>query len=668
MEKLLCQVCGSEEMLYENGIFRCKYCHTSHIKRTDTEQSLLSTAERELDILHFENAEDMFRDFIEKYPAVSAGYWGLVRAKFSIKYVTDANGKRLPICHASKYEDFSKDPDFQKAIRYAENREIKDRYYEESVKIKETCEEWRETAKKYSYDVFISFKATENGERTDDYTEMQNLYTHLTEKGYKVFFAPVSAREFTGKKYDAYILNALDTAKAMILYGSKEEYFTATWVQTEWMRYLRMQSKGEKQDGSLLIVYNNLAAHSLPWELRSIQALDGNSKNLYTQIEEHLEKLLTSQRRQTEKYCLACGAKNDLETKYCRECGGNKFVDTYEEYRARLLSQVERQNQKEKKEEKRKALAEARAEKKAAWAAGKAARKEKAKILLKRCIPFAVCVAAIALLTVFFSVCYAIKPALKWLKWTDFLSGTWLKVGLKTRQWQLILTGATVLIVLGIGFYILKKKLSPVLYYVLCALSVGLFAVLPSWWVLIIGVAEVAPCMFLSGFGVKYGIRDRGEKSDFVKSIVWIGIILTFWMILFAVKPELFIGNLVKLKAMANGDGEHAVAARKLFNGYKGRAIALAVFAILCVIGCIVASCFVGSVATVFYLIVPFAIMFLVSEWYMAAFIGDIIKGKNTGDAFGTGLIGGIGLLFSGFGLFFAVWGPCQETDADSNF
>jgi len=59
MEKILCQVCGSEEMTAENGIFRCKYCKTAHITKTDVQQSLLYTAERELDILHFENAEDM---------------------------------------------------------------------------------------------------------------------------------------------------------------------------------------------------------------------------------------------------------------------------------------------------------------------------------------------------------------------------------------------------------------------------------------------------------------------------------------------------------------------------------------------------------------------------------------------------------------------------------
>ena len=172
LEKIICQVCGSEEFQEAGGVLRCKYCHTGHVKKTETQEILLQTAERELDILHFENAEDEFRDFAEKYPHLSAGYWGQVRAKYGIKYISDYNGARIPVCHAARYEDISEDAAFKKAVEKAETGALKKKYLEEGKKIKETCEEWRETAKKYTYDIFISFKATDNDRRTEDYSDM----------------------------------------------------------------------------------------------------------------------------------------------------------------------------------------------------------------------------------------------------------------------------------------------------------------------------------------------------------------------------------------------------------------------------------------------------------------------------------------------------------------
>jgi len=403
LEKILCQVCGSEEMIASDGVLRCKYCHTTHVKKTDAEQILLHTAERELDLLHFENAEDMFLDVTRKYPASSAGYWGLLRAKFSIKYVTDIGGKRIPICHASKYEDFSGDPAFDKAISLAEDEKLRAAYREEAKRIAETCAAWRDTAKDYSYDVFISFKATdgETGGETKDLREMQNLYTYLTEKGYKVFFSPVSARAFAGRQYDAYILNALDTAKVLIVYGSKAEYFSAVWVQTEWARYLRMISKGEKKSGSLLVALDGVDPKNLPRELRSLQALDAGNKRFYVTLSEQLQELFAletkaekekrereeakrqkeaeekaeaerknkelldrlnlleqrqkqeSEEKKEEKYCLACGKKNPTQTKFCMECGGREFVSTENEYEEYRLNQ-ERSARKEAEEEKAK--------------------------------------------------------------------------------------------------------------------------------------------------------------------------------------------------------------------------------------------------------------------------------------------------------------------------
>ena len=258
-----CKNCGSPHVRESGNKLHCVSCGKIFEKNVETDEerdarilylSRLDNAESYLRMSppNFDEAEDRYRDFIKHYPENSDGYWGLVRARYGIKYETDASGKEIPSCYKSSYEDFRKDSDFMKAVQLAESDALYDRLQEQAKLIAGVCKEWREEAKKYEYDVFISFKATDDstGKPTADTAEMHELYTYLLEEGYKVFFSPMSMRRYSGKHYDAYIFNALQSAKVMIVYGSKPEYFTTTWVQNEWTRFLRMQAKGEKKNGA----------------------------------------------------------------------------------------------------------------------------------------------------------------------------------------------------------------------------------------------------------------------------------------------------------------------------------------------------------------------------------------------------------------------------------
>ena len=85
-------------------------------------------------------------------------------------------------------------------------------------------------------------------DRTQDSVEAQELYIHLTKKGYHVFYSRESLRDKIGEKYEPYIFNALSTAKVMLVYGSKPEYITSTWFKNEWTRYEKRIKAGEKYD------------------------------------------------------------------------------------------------------------------------------------------------------------------------------------------------------------------------------------------------------------------------------------------------------------------------------------------------------------------------------------------------------------------------------------
>ena len=294
----ICGICGANYE-YKNGKWFCPACGAYRAEELSGEEvTLLYNAAQALRLNSFDMAEDLYADIIRRYPQNSLGYWGFVLAKYGIKYEIDSNGNSIPSCYNSTYGDFRQEPYFQKAVALAES-ETAHYYTAQAESIAAACREWNREASQYDYDIFISFKATDElGNETEDCREAQNLYTALTERGYKVFFSPVSMRMYAGKHYDAYIFNALDKAKVMILYGSRSEYLASTWVSNEWTRYLRKLERGEKQDGSLLIACDGFSPDALPRPLRHLQALDAAQKTFYLDLFRAIDGLMKPQVRQ----------------------------------------------------------------------------------------------------------------------------------------------------------------------------------------------------------------------------------------------------------------------------------------------------------------------------------------------------------------------------------
>ena len=105
--KFGCKECGSPHVREKNGKLHCVSCGTWFEKNVETDEerdarilylSRLDDAEKLLRMSppRFDDAEDHFKDFIRFYPNYSDGYWGLVRARYGIKYEVDTNGKTVP--------------------------------------------------------------------------------------------------------------------------------------------------------------------------------------------------------------------------------------------------------------------------------------------------------------------------------------------------------------------------------------------------------------------------------------------------------------------------------------------------------------------------------------------------------------------------------------------
>ena len=70
-----------------------------------------------------------------------------------------------------------------------------------------------------------------------------DIYYQLTAEGYNVFFARITLEDKLGEQYEPYIFAALNSAKVMLVLGSKKEYFNAVWVRNEWSRFLQLMKK-----------------------------------------------------------------------------------------------------------------------------------------------------------------------------------------------------------------------------------------------------------------------------------------------------------------------------------------------------------------------------------------------------------------------------------------
>lgn len=71
------------------------------------------------------------------------------------------------------------------------------------------------------------------------------LYEQLKARGLKVFFSHRTLK--TGEMFEPQIFAALNSAAAMILLLSNEEYINSVWLKNEWSRYRDLKKKDSRR-------------------------------------------------------------------------------------------------------------------------------------------------------------------------------------------------------------------------------------------------------------------------------------------------------------------------------------------------------------------------------------------------------------------------------------
>ena len=294
-----CKMCGGT-IEFEQGatVGVCDSCGTKQtLPRIDDERraNLYDRANHFRRNNDFDKAADIYEQILNEDSADAEAYWSLVLCRYGIEYVEDPKThKRIPTVNRAQFTSIYMDEDYKSALQYADGyqRQI----YEEEAKVIDDIQKGilEISSKEEPFDVFICYKETDaNGRRTQDSVLANDLYHELTEEGFKVFFSRITLEDKLGTAYEPYIFAALNSAKIMVVLGTKPEYFNAVWVKNEWSRYLSLvkKSNGKKM---LIPAYRDMDPYDLPEEFSHLQAQDMSKLGFMQDLIRGIKKIISA--------------------------------------------------------------------------------------------------------------------------------------------------------------------------------------------------------------------------------------------------------------------------------------------------------------------------------------------------------------------------------------
>lgn len=298
MSVFKCKMCGGAlEINGNETVAVCEYCGTKQtLPRLDDDKkaNLYDRANHFRRNNDFDKAMAIYEQILNEDNTDAEAYWSLVLCRYGIEYVEDPSShKRIPTVNRAQFTSVFDDDNYKSALRYADaaQREV---YEEEAKAINEIQKGILAISQKEEpFDVFICYKETDsNGRRTQDSVLANDLYHQLRQEGFKVFFSRITLEDKLGSAYEPYIFAALNSAKVMVVLGTKPEYFNAVWVKNEWSRYLALvkQSNGKKM---LIPAYRDMDPYDLPEEFSHLQAQDMSKLGFMQDLIRGIKKIIS---------------------------------------------------------------------------------------------------------------------------------------------------------------------------------------------------------------------------------------------------------------------------------------------------------------------------------------------------------------------------------------
>ncbi|MBO5040906.1 MAG: TIR domain-containing protein [Clostridia bacterium] len=297
MSLFKCKMCGgSLEIITGTTVVQCEYCGTKQTLPRLSDERITNLYDR---ANHFRRNNDydkalsFYEQILSEDRSDSEAYWSIVLCRYGIEYVEDpATRRRIPTINRAQYTSIFSDEDYKSAILYADDAQ-KVIYEQEAKEIDDIQKGILEVSRSEDpFDVFICYKETDNnGRRTPDSVLATDLYNELTREGYKVFFSRITLEDKLGQEYEPIIFAALNSARVMVVLGTKPEHFNAVWVKNEWSRYLSLIRNGKRN--TLIPAYKDMDPYDLPEAFSHLQAQDMSKLGFMQDLVHGIKKILS---------------------------------------------------------------------------------------------------------------------------------------------------------------------------------------------------------------------------------------------------------------------------------------------------------------------------------------------------------------------------------------
>lgn len=265
---------------------------------------------------NYSQALNVFSNLVTRNPNDSEARWNCVLCEYGINYQEDPRThEKIPYINRTSYNSVLENENYLKALELADPS---DRYYYETEadKIETLRKKSIEIANKTKpYDVFICFKDSEIGfgsKRTNDSVLGQKLYDELTKDKYKVFFSRITLKEqYAGDDYEPHIFSALNSAKVMVVIGTKLEYVNYEWVKNEWTRFLSYMEKDSSK--RIIPVFEDNINQCFPAELAKLQGFNSNNPGWELEVRDLVRRVVGDKKEKVQEKIIIQEKSDDYE-------------------------------------------------------------------------------------------------------------------------------------------------------------------------------------------------------------------------------------------------------------------------------------------------------------------------------------------------------------------
>ena len=332
IEALKCKCCGGS-LNATRSVVVCDYCGVTNIICGDTGKyiDLLNKANKLRQHCDFDAAYDVYNEILEKNVPFADILWSQTLCEYGIEYVQDPiSGQYIPTLHRIKDESILDCFTYREALELCDE-EQKEKLIAAGEEIYKIQKDYLNIASQEKpYDVFICYKETDHGKRTEDSEIARELYDKLNGVGYKVFFSRITLQDKLSVDFEPYIFAAIKSAAAMVVFGSKKEFIDATWVKNEWSRFIRLKEKDpEKQ---IFFAVNNIEDLPRAYQGKQAQLLteEGAIDNLFKNVRNYLTKVRKIEGEIVAGICPFCESTQRVNTAtkfgLCTKCQKRFYV------------------------------------------------------------------------------------------------------------------------------------------------------------------------------------------------------------------------------------------------------------------------------------------------------------------------------------------------------